>query len=266
MLSQRVAYSTLVCIGVLNAIVKPAILAVRTDGLLAAVTNGFGVNWVVWMALAIGLWRIQDARDAPVSRTDVFLISVAAVGLLVPLASASWVSFGAACLVASFIRRGDRGAIGLLIIGLAALRDPFAKALLDLLAAPILAFDAAASRGFAAILTGSAQANGNVLSAAQDHGLLIMSGCSSLTNLSFALLAWTSILLGFARPSVWLIVGGGLALSILTVLMNAARLSLMSVSLDIYTIVHDGWGADIFLALTTVLTVSTVAIGLRHAR
>lgn len=266
MLSQRAAYGTFILAGVANAVVKPASLAIGETGLFQAVFSGFGISAIVWMALAIGIWRLWQDGAQPCRPREVWPLMIASLGFLVPLASISWIVLGAACFLAAVFSASTGASKGLAITGLAAVRDPVSKLLLDVFAEPLLTLDAYASSILLNALGKPVEREGNIMSATADHALLIMSGCSSFTNLSLALLAWASILVGFSTPTWRLLLTGGAILGTAVVFLNTIRLSLMALSVDSYRIVHDAWGADVFLLLTSCLIVASVYTGLRHAR
>ena len=264
--SLRLLYGAMILAGIGNAVVKPAALLAAEEGIVSAAMQGFGINPVVWMAVAIGTWRVYEDGRGRATPMDVAIAGACCLGLLVPVASVSWMALGSACLLGAWVHRKNAASIGLVIAGVAAMRDPAARALLDVFAGPVLAFDAAASTWLLTIGGQAVDRTGNIIQGADDHSLLIMTGCSSMTNISFALLAWTSVMLGFTKISVRYLLAGGVLLAAATVFLNAVRLSLMTLSRDAYVIVHDGWGADVFLALSTMTTVICVSIGLRYAR
>ena len=266
MLSQRVLYGTFALIGIANATVKPVRLAVDQNGFFPALLDGFGINAIVWMALAIGMWRLWRDSTENCDTKEFCLVAAGSLGFLVPLASISWIALGATCLLLAVVRMTSPACIGLTVTGLAAIRDPASKALLDILAEPLLALDAYASTVLLLLFGETVERDGNIMATSTDHALFIMSGCSSFTNLSLALLAWASILAGFSKPSWRLLCIGGALLGVAVVFLNSVRLSLMALSGDAYRIVHDGWGADAFLLATSIVIVTSVFAGLRHAR
>ncbi len=264
--NRRAVYGVFVLAGIANATIKPAAATITGNGWLHAMLNGFDINAIVWMALAIGIWRLWDEGTQACGVTECGAVMVASLGFLMPLASVSWMVLGTTCLCAAVLSSSSPSFRGLTIIGLAAVRDPVAKGLLDVFAEPLLTLDAYVSSLLLILLGKSVEREGNIMAASSDHALLVMSGCSSFTNLSLALLAWASIMVGFSRPTWKLLWIGGTILGTAVVLLNSARLSLMALSIDTYRIVHDEWGADVFLLVSTMLIVSSIYVGLRHAR
>jgi len=133
-------------------------------------------------------------------------------------------------------------------------REPIAKSLLDLLSEGFLNADAAMVVGILEVLGLSNARAGNLITGPEGHQLLVLSGCSSFSNLSFALLAWFALsrfLLAergrtsSIRADLFTMSGLGTAI----VGLNIARLVVMALGPGLYEFFHDGFGVYVLEAL-----------------
>lgn len=175
--------------GFLNGIAHRALAAVAADP-TDAVLGGFGISLVVWAALAAAACFLWGGPDRPLAWRDQAVAALAIVMFLVPAAPLSWVALMFVGIHVAFTSphgsRHRRGAIILL-----ALIVPmfWSRVLFTLVGDQLLRLDAA----MVAMATG-AQRVGNAIAFADGWGYFwIAPGCSSVTNVSLAFLAFVLV-------------------------------------------------------------------------
>jgi exosortase/archaeosortase family protein len=271
MWQRKHVYTILIGLGVGNSVAKPVLVALRDNDPIEAFLGGFGISVIVWLALGIGFWRVMRSRDSSTAMAGVdWLVAASAMlAVAVPLANAAW--FGTAVLSAWWLGRdGNRCqdlSAGALILFVAALREPIALVALGLLAGPMLTVDAEIAGALLSLPFPQTETAGNVVLGPEGHRLLIMTGCSSYTNLSIAVLGWLALVRGFGddrRKSTLLLHAAGLAVTVFS--LNVARLAAMGVSPEWYAVLHDGWGAGVFAQAPMVLTVAFAWWSLNRVR
>lgn len=251
-----------------NALAGPAMVTVEVLGWLAAATGLFGTSTVVWIALSLAANRLCMNRAlSPVSRLQLLFVILAALGCLLPSAQVAW-SVGALYFLARTVaqrRQGLRISTGNLIALAVCIRVPATWVLTTLLAEPLLAVDAVLSGLLASLVAPIQSIDGNIIVNASGHKLFVMTGCSSLNNLSLALLFWFAMTRGLlpdgVRPPRWHLP----VLASLVIGMNVFRLSAMSLTPAAYGWLHDGFGADVVLGLTALTVAALTASSLRSA-
>lgn len=251
-------------IGTANGLIRPALLAVENNGWADALTNGLGTSYVIWCAIGLGLFHFRRAGEAPLGGRDKLIGALALVGFVVPSAIASWSVMAVLALAVLMDRRSDdvigRGAAIMLAVGL---REPMAFLALKLFAAPLLNLDAALTAGLLNLLTGIGTHTGNIVEGPDGHRLVILTGCTSYTNLSIALLSWFAVSRTFVlrwrrRHTVT-----GLAVGVSVLALNILRLVFMAMGSETYRFFHDGAGVQLFDAavLTVILALTFSSIG-----
>lgn len=220
------------------------------EGLLA----GFGISVIEMAAISVmALLLERDADDAAADGLDLAACVATFAFVLFPDHRVTWLG---ATLFAAYVagrtcRPWVRSAACILMS--LALAKFWGKLLLVLFAAPLVRFDTLATYLLARLFDGNVAIAANILTTEQGHELVIMRGCSSVSNISQALLAWIA-LPRLARPAVTL---GDLALAPLiaavVVLLNTSRMGLMLVGPSWYVFLHDGPGATVFNGLTLLI-------------
>ncbi len=261
MISKYTLYGLVLGVGCTNALIRPVLRAIQTDGFVS-VFGGFGISAVIWGALFWALSSIAKLPYEEPTRTDTVVTMIALLGFLVPAATASWVVVGLAAL---FWQRSHqvnkRAALALSVIVFAAFRDPLASLALKLFATPLLDGDALLASAVMQIWDSSVTRSGNLISGSNGHKLMILTGCTSYTNLSIALLAWfamTRALVGnIHRPQIW----AGVSVAFAMLAINIFRLALMGVGPETYRFIHDEEGAIIVDLVMIIATLMITARG-----
>ena len=265
MLSTRhQLFALMLGLGAANALARPVLVAARDEGFMA-VANGFGVSFVIWLSLGWALWALVHAPGEQPRKTDYAVAGVFGLSLLIPVATVSWLVTGLVALY--WMNRGTTATIAAsacAVVAFAALRDPLASLVLKLLATPLLDFDAVLVAHVMGWISEGAERAGNMIYAADNHQLLILTGCTSYTNMSIALLGWFTIskaTLGDNGRIQWIL---GLYVALTIFAINIGRLAIMGLGPAAYTFMHDSHGAPISETLMMVATVLISLWGNRH--
>lgn len=213
--------------------------------------------------LGVRLWWSEEARAT--ERSDCIVILLLSLLFLIPSTQISWLVLSLVALWL-FRRTKPRGRIrdGLLVIALAALQPLMMTYLLKLFAGPVLTIDAAVVAALLKFITGEGHHVGNIVYGPSNHQLLILRGCSSLTNLGNAWLVWFAL----ARyREVSLHLREGLVvflLSLVIVGLNLIRLCTMGSDLDWHTWWHSPDGVHIYQLISGVLMCFVILMGMRY--
>ena len=266
-LSANVVISATLVIGFANAIAKPVTRLISDLGFQNALWAGFGLNAIVCGAFALATGLIYFAPSRPVSQNMLFASYGTLAVFMVPVASISWLTLGLFGIFVALRHNDETGfRTGGAIIAAAALRQPVSKAILDLFAGPLLDLDAAAASLWISIGRSGIMQDGNMLSTGGSHDLLVLSGCSSFTNLSFALLIWFCLSMAVLKQltaKAWV---AAALIAVFVPVTNQIRLALMGVDQTTYSFIHDGEGVLIFEISMMAGTLALTYWGLRHVR
>ena len=186
---------------------------------LLAITLGILICWPEW-------------RTSPKMPQWRAVLASAAL-FVVPSYQLGWLTLSLLALFSGWQSpAGSRERTGWLIIGLAAAQPLITTYLLKWLAESVLSLDARLVAALLHWFTNQGDYLGNLVFGPADHQLLILRGCSSLTNLAGAWLGWFALarFLQLFRPAreatVWLL------LAMAVVGLNISRLYLMGLDLQ----------------------------------
>ncbi len=253
------ALSWLAGIGFLNAIAFQIEKSVGEYGPAGAVANTFGISIVVWVAAFAAIDQIRREPRRPFGAgEEIRLLAIAAL-FLVPVKYVSWI--GLTLLAAHILRRSDRDSAaargGWILL---ALTFPmfWSKLLFSVFSDLLLQGDAI----LVSLVLGLPRM-GNVitLSDGQTH-LWIAAGCSSLANVSLAVLGWTLFAQhgrGGSPGLRW-----GVLCCALIVALNVGRICLIGTFPAHYDLLHGAVGAGVASWLMVAVVFGTLHAGVRH--
>jgi hypothetical protein len=236
-------------LGAANATLRPVTSSIHELGWLESAGHAFGVNPAVWVALILALVGLHARDHVPLTGRDLALAGTALLGLTIPSATISWLVVAAYALALAFDTRLDpTQRTAALILAVAALRAP-------LISEPLLAFDAALAASALALFMEGVYAEGNLVLGPDGARLVILTSCSSLANLSYALLFWFAV----SRTLMPAVIACAL------VSQNVARLALMATSDAGYEIIHGPSGRLFFELLMLFMVTGITLLGVRDA-
>jgi hypothetical protein len=222
---------------------------------------GADINVIILLACFAGISLVSTKTPERVQRLDLVVALVFFVLVALPIFPLSWMGVtGLSLYILVFAnnnRERVRGAFILLAMTAPML---WSRLLFQLFAKPILDIDAS----LVSLLLGT-QRTGNMVGFLDGSGyMIVLPACSSLANMSLALLCWVTITqwVGHrwvARDVFW----AGLACaSVITV--NVTRISLMGFSHRYYELIHSSWGDMITNTIMLALMVGVTVLGARR--
>lgn len=246
-------------IGFLNAIAFPIEKAIAEFGVAGAVANTFGISAIVWIAAFVAIAQIRQEPDCSLTDGERRLFLILAAIFLVPVKYVSWI--GLTLLALSILVRAtarspaSRGGWILL-----ALTVPmfWSKLLFSVFSDWLLQGDAL----LVSLVLGLPRL-GNVITLADGRThLWIAAGCSSLANLSLAVLGWTlfaQMQRGKAPGLGWGVLCCGLIVA-----LNVARICLIGTFPAHYDLIHGAVGASIASWVMVAVVFGTLHCGARR--
>ena len=248
------ALYVLACVNGLSA---KMILSVHRHGWIDAFAGTFDVSVIVIVACVVGISLVL-ADKGRVSRSDIVVALVLSLMIALPIGAMSWVAMTMLSLYLLVQRRDaepqpqHRGAVILLAVTVPML---WSRLVFDLFANFILSVDAA----LVSKLLGT-QRSGNMVQFADHSGtLVIFSSCSSLANVSLALLCWVTIseAVGHhkrAEDVFWCLLACASVVAV-----NVLRISIMGLSSAKYQMLHSQ-PAEILLNIIIVAVVVSICV------
>ena len=235
----------LACAGVLcalNAQADQITNALTWQSPLHAMTSLGGVAAIVWIAMYAALKLGFEDGLLRLGRRDALVLAIV-VGLsLLPISYAAQAGLLLCAVYLFCTSRSDAGRSASLV--LFALTGPliWGRLFLQLFATRILWLDAHLA---AAVASTGVQGN-SVQFADTNRGFIIGAPCSSVHNMSLAVVLWTTAAALFNLRVDRSYVAAGVAMAALMFSLNIIRLALMSLFPANFDWLHTGAGADLF--------------------
>jgi exosortase/archaeosortase family protein len=238
--------SAFACAGVLAALNAQAdhiLVALKYQPLVTAVSGLAGISAVMWVAMYAVLRLGFEAGRRAITRTDAIMLATVVILSFLPVSYAAQAGLllCALYLLATSTSEDDLRRIALLLL---ALTGPllWGRIFLQELATPLLSLDAHLV-GF----TIGTKVDGNTVQfAGSAKQFLIGTGCSSVHNMSLAIVLWTTAAVVFRIRIDARYIACGFAMAGLMFAMNIARLAAIGLYPGSFEFLHDGAGADLF--------------------
>jgi hypothetical protein len=185
-------------------------------------------------------------------------LGLLALGALVPSSLAAWTALLAVSALGIVFDKRRRLAHQL---PLALAATQLWKAVgFKVLASPVVEVEAAVLAAVLRLIGFDATVIGNVIRITPEHSLILLAGCSALSDLGVILLGWTAVFM-LVRPGLQVPVRRLALVAVATIALNILRLVLMSWDQDWYDLVHNGMGASVYDAVLCALVMTA---GLFH--
>jgi hypothetical protein len=262
----------LVCvssIGFLNATIKPALLMIQQKGLLVSLLQGFGISIVVWVSVAMAFIKILQSPKLLSSNHYVLIMILVLIAFQIPSSTISWLALAAFAGVIAFDPRNDFSTrVGGKILLAIALRDPVSSNLLQLFSPVLLEFDAVMVHKLLGLLHINTHISGNLISNINGGSLVVLESCSSLINLSYALLCWYVLSRFFMPQFKRKTFLAGFFVSVFIILINHSRLALMLLDKEMIDFFHGLIGSGLYgvLILPIVVLITLRGIDFDNAK
>lgn len=260
-LSRNELFAGLSLLAFANGISERIVVAVRENGLSLALMNTFDISIIVWAACGIGIAFLLRPPGRAASSWDHVIAGLALTVLFVPVAPVSWLVLSGLSIYmirtsspSSFEQRGAWILFALTV-------PMFWGRLL------FAAFSDTILRGDATLvgwLVGTPRI-GNAIQFADGSGFLwIAPACSSLANVSLAILCWITLAKVKDRPSSWRDAGWILAAACAVIVVNVIRIGLLGLYREDFELIHGPVGATVTSLLILAVTVAICQFGTRH--
>lgn len=232
----------------INALAPALFQDIAQKGFPVSALNLFGISAVFPIA-GYALWAVGSRQEeATASRADWVVVTLAVAAALVPIhlaAKAALLPLSIYLVATSKAGDSSRGvgAIGLALCGAFIV----GAIVLDVFAGPLLALD-----GLLVEATTGASVKGNLVSIdPRSSGvvfekIVIMRDCSSVRNVSQAVILWASlVVLLQARVTRAVLISGLLTMAVM-VALNVIRIALIVTYPEHLAFIHEGLGATAF--------------------
>ncbi|ANY78235.1 hypothetical protein BB934_08310 [Microvirga ossetica] len=259
--SRNELFAGLVVVGFANGISERVGNAVANTGVAAALVNTFDISIIVWVAWVLSLAFLLRGPMQPVSRSDRLVAAGALLAFLVPVVPLSWLAL--AGMAIHLLRTSSRSSLlhrGTWI--LLALTVPmfWSRLLFAALSGSILQADAA----LVGWLVGTPRL-GNAIQFVDGSGYLwIAPGCSSLANVSLAILCWVTVAKVSDRHGSLRDLGWVALACMAVVVINVTRISLLGLYPEHFDLIHGAVGATVASWLILGATVAICLFGARR--
>jgi hypothetical protein len=234
---------------------------VRETGWAAAIVSTFEISAVVWFSCAAGLALVMRDRGGQILPVDIAIGAVLLVLIVLPVGGLSWL---AVAILAGYLALNAkpestvrRGAMILLAVTVPML---WSRLIFRYFANLILQIDAS----LVSLMLGTPR-SGNLVRFVDNSGTLaIVPYCSSLHNVSLAILTWVAINQWLGRRWLrsdwqWIVLA-----VVAVVAVNVTRMSLMALSARNYQVIHGPWGDLVINLLTLCAVVGFCVAGVRR--
>ena len=253
-------FAGLFLLGCVGGVTSRIVQSVERLGWADALFHTFEISVVAWFSGVAGIALVLQDRTVGIRSSDLAMATGFVLLVILPIGPLSWLAVTALALyLISFttVASTRRGAIILLATTVPML---WSRLLFQFFANLILQIDAT----LVSWILGT-QRSGDVVEFADRSGVLvILPACSSLANLSLALLCWVTVSeLAYhkksARDLLWCLMACGSVIAV-----NVARISIQGLSQWHYATFHGQWGDAIGNTIILGLIVGFSVLGVRR--
>ena len=253
-------FAVLYTLGCANGLMGRVIQSFQFSDWEGALT-GADINAIMLLACFAGISLVSTESPERLHPRDLGIALIFLILVSLPIFPLSWVAVTALSLyILMFANANPERVRGALI--LLAMTAPmlWSRLLFQVFAKPILDIDAT----LVSLLLGTDR-TGNMVGFLDRSGyMIVLPACSSLANMSLALLCWVTITqwVGHrwtARDVMW----AGLACASV-VAVNVTRISLMGLNHHNYEVIHSAWGDMITNSIMLALMVTVTVLGARR--
>lgn len=246
-----------------NGLFPIIVTGVVRDGWMVALANTLDVNVIVWIGLWLGAALALEDPAGPVRRVDVPVAVLAAAACLLPLGPATFVVLTAVALYTLWTSPAESGLRRAGWVFLAITVPLFwSKRVFNLFSEFFLGIDAL----LVSRITGTERTDNLVAIPGGEGFLQIAAPCSSMANVSLAVLCWVlaTQYVGLKwRPSNLLWCG---AACLAVVAINVTRISLIGFFPHYYEVLHGGIGNTIVGWISTACVFAICYLGVTRGR
>ena len=260
-LARGQVFAGLYILGCANGLFAKAMLSVHRLGWIDAVFGTFDISVVVLVACFIGLSFVSADNTGALNLVDLAVATLLLLLVALPIGAMSWLAVSLLSLYILLFRRSTqlqcRGAIILLAVTVPMM---WSRLVFDLFANFILGVDAF----LVAWMLGTGR-SGNMVEFADGSGTLaIFPSCSSLANVSLAILCWVTVSQSVrhkwrVQDILWCLLACSSVVAV-----NVIRISLMGLSTTHYENLHTPLGETVSNIVLLILIVGISILGVRR--
>ena len=248
-----------------NALIYNVFLSIGINGIYYSVLNTFEVSVIIWVAIFIAFKFIWNIPDASITLADRVASALVLLMCLAPLGPLTWVSasiFGAylICTARTDITSYQFKAGWILL----ALTVPlfWGRRLFSAFANFFLSLDSL----LVAAVTQTERID-NLVAMPNGGGYLqIAAPCSSMANVSLAILCWVIFTQTYSVRWKWRNIGWAGLACISVIAINIARISLIGFFPAYFEILHGPIGQTVVSWADVIVLYFICSYGVRHAR
>jgi exosortase/archaeosortase family protein len=259
-------FAGLFILGFSNGIFERITWSIEKGTVESAILGTFGISVLVWAGCFIAVSLLLRQLAESVTCNDMILGAAFTAAVLVPSAKASWIAltwlglYGLRCFEAGTPAR--RAAFVILAVTVPMF---WSRLVFAMLSDYILQADAI----LVSLIVGTERI-GNTVGFADNAGYLyILPACSSLADVSLAVLGWALFTQALARRPSLKDVWWCLAACSTVIVINVTRIALIGLHPEHFELIHGEIGAGIasFLALMAIVGINLIRVrGDRFAR
>jgi len=253
-------FAGLFALGCANGIVSRVIQSVHRHGWADALLGTFEISTIVWIACIVGVSLVLRDRTIGIRGSELALGAVFVLLATLPIGPVSWLAVAGLSVYVintTNVSSTRRGAIILLAVTVPML---WSRLLFHFFAELILRIDASL---VAWILR--THRSGDIVDFVDGSGVLvILPGCSSLANVSLAILCWITMSQLVSHKSSAYDLFWPLMASVSVIAVNVTRISFMGLSHRHYVMFHNAWGDAVASTTILGLIIGFCALGVRR--
>jgi exosortase/archaeosortase family protein len=252
-------FAGLFILGFANGIFERIISAIAEGTIPNAILGTLGISVLVWVACFIAVSLLLRQPPEPVTRNDLILGMAITAAMLVPSAKVSWIAltglglYGLRCF-----ERGTPARRAAFVILAVTVPMFWSRLVFAMLSDLILQADAI----LISLIVGTERV-GNTIGFADNSGyLFILPPCSSLANVSLAVLGWALFTQAFAHRPPLKDVWWCLAACSAVIVINVTRIALMGLYPEHFELLHGAAGAGVasFLTLVAIVGINLIRV------
>jgi len=253
-------FAGLFAIGCASGLASRVIQSIDRLGWADALFDTFEISAIVWLSCAAGITLVLRDRTIGIRSSELGLGAVFVLLVILPIGPLSWLAVTALGLYVIFCERADSSRRGAFILLATTVPMLWSRLLFQFLANLILQIDAS----FVGWILGTHR-TGDIVQFADGSGVLvILPACSSLANVSLALLCWVTVsqLVCHKKSAydlLWCLMA---CISVMAV--NVTRISIAGLSQWHYTTFHNPWGEAVGNAIMLGLIIGFSVVGVRR--
>ncbi len=229
----------------------------------ASLTETFGVNPIMWLALVLAARLQLKQMPKAIQWHDTALALLACVGFLIPSSLMAWLILITYITYYLWRDRKDVASVApLSIFFVLALREPIVFVSLKIFSEYVLSFDAFVSHLFINWFSNANQQVNNVIQIAGRNGfIMVIEGCASIPNMTFAVVAWVAVMRTLfpawrRRDALFIAL-----LMVSMLVINAIRIAVASHTDHLMDLLHNSWGRDVYDMAVLIVTIAFIFWG-----